>query len=275
MNIDNNIKQASELIAKSDALLITAGAGMGVDSGLPDFRGNSGFWKAYPPIAKLGKSFSQMANPQWFDTNPKLAWAFYGHRLNLYRDVTPHAGYDKLLQTGKQKKYGYFVFTSNVDGQFQKAGFDDNYIEECHGSIHYFQCTKACNDNIWNAGDETVNVDLEVFEAKGELPKCPHCGALARPNILMFGDWSWLPQRSDLQARKMQKWLSNVVENNAKLVVVELGAGNSVPTVRMQSERVLSYPNADLIRINLREYDVPQGAIALPLTAKEAVGLIC
>ncbi len=275
MNVDENIKKASLLIANSEALLVTAGAGMGVDSGLPDFRGNSGFWKAYPPIAKLGKSFSQMANPQWFETNPRLAWAFYGHRLNLYREITPHTGYKKLLQVGKNKKYGYFVFTSNVDGQFQKAGFDDNCIEECHGSIHHFQCTESCNNYIWDAKNENVNVDLEVFEAKGELPTCPHCGALARPNILMFGDWNWLPQRSNLQAERMQTWLSNIVDNNAKLAIVELGAGNSVPTVRITSERVASYKNANLIRINLREYDVPQGEIALPLKAKEAVDLIC
>ncbi len=275
MTIDDKIKQASQWVSDAEALLITAGAGMGVDSGLPDFRGNSGFWKAYPPIAKLGKSFSQMANPQWFETNPKLAWAFYGHRLNLYREITPHTGYSKLLQVGSQKKYGYFVFTSNVDGQFQKAGFDDNCIEECHGSIHHFQCTKLCKDEIWNAENEKVDVDLDEFEAKGKLPTCPNCGALARPNILMFGDWNWLPQRSDLQSNRMQNWLSNIIENNAKLVIVELGAGNSVPTVRMNSERVASYKNAQLIRINLREYDVPQGAIALPLKAKEAVDLIC
>ena len=61
-------------------LLFTAGAGMGVDSGLPDFRGDKGFWKAYPAL--FGHSFSDMANPSWFDSDPRLAWGFYGHRLN-------------------------------------------------------------------------------------------------------------------------------------------------------------------------------------------------
>jgi NAD-dependent SIR2 family protein deacetylase len=49
---------------------------MGVDSGLPDFRGAQGFWRAYPAIAKLGLSFEGMANPAWFKKNPHLAWAF-------------------------------------------------------------------------------------------------------------------------------------------------------------------------------------------------------
>ena len=97
MNIDESINKAAIQIKNADAILITAGAGIGVDSGLPDFRGNKGFWKAYPPIAKLGISFSEMANPMWFERNPKLAWAFYGHRLNLYRKTTPHKGFELML----------------------------------------------------------------------------------------------------------------------------------------------------------------------------------
>jgi NAD-dependent SIR2 family protein deacetylase len=60
----------------ADAILVGAGAGMGVDSGLPDFRGKSGFWKAYPPLAKMGIEFEEMANPYWFTKNPSLAWGF-------------------------------------------------------------------------------------------------------------------------------------------------------------------------------------------------------
>ncbi len=89
-------KEAKKIIKEAEVILITAGAGMGVDSGLPDFRGNEGFWKAYPIVAKLGYSFAQMANPAWFKTEPKLAWAFYGHRLNLYRETTPHNGFKML-----------------------------------------------------------------------------------------------------------------------------------------------------------------------------------
>ncbi|HQP37085.1 MAG TPA: Sir2 family NAD-dependent protein deacetylase, partial [Polyangiaceae bacterium] len=71
---------AAEAIHQADALLITAGAGMGVDSGLPDFRGNQGFWRAYPAYADLGLSFVSLASPGWFQRDPRLAWGFYGHR---------------------------------------------------------------------------------------------------------------------------------------------------------------------------------------------------
>ena len=236
-NLEKNIEHASRAVKDADALFITAGAGIGVDSGLPDFRGNSGFWKAYPPIAKLGKSFSEMADPVWFHKDPEIAWAFYGHRLNLYRETIPHDGFSKLLDLGQNKKYGYFVFTSNVDGQFQKAGFDDDLIEECHGSIHHLQCIKPCANDIWDFGDENVEVDMEVFRATGPLPKCINCGGLARPNILMFGDWNWIPYRSNAQGERLHNWLQSLVSRNASLAIIEMGAGHAVPTVRLQSER--------------------------------------
>jgi len=91
--IEEQTAQAKQFIEESDAVLITAGAGMGVDSGLPDFRGNEGFWNAYPVIKDLGIGFQGMANPKWFKERGNLAWAFYGDRLNLYRKVTPHSGF--------------------------------------------------------------------------------------------------------------------------------------------------------------------------------------
>ena len=66
----------ADALSHSEALLIGAGAGMGVDSGLPDFRGTSGFWKTYPPLQKLGIQFQEMANPRWFREDPQLACGF-------------------------------------------------------------------------------------------------------------------------------------------------------------------------------------------------------
>lgn len=115
------IERAAAAIRTAPALLITAGSGLGVDSGLPDFRGNAGFWKAYPPFEQLGLSFSELANPIWFERDPQQAWGFYGHRYQLYRDAVPHAGYAILRRWGEARPAGYFVFTSNVDGQFQRG----------------------------------------------------------------------------------------------------------------------------------------------------------
>jgi NAD-dependent SIR2 family protein deacetylase len=124
--MDDAIQKANDAIRTADALVIAAGAGMGVDSGLPDFRGTQGFWRAYPRYEKLGLDFMSVANPEWFHRDPTMAWGFYGHRLNLYRAAVPHEGFAILRRWAGRLKHGAFVFTSNVDGHFQKAGFDTN-----------------------------------------------------------------------------------------------------------------------------------------------------
>ena len=83
------IDRVRHFIKSADAILITAGAGMGVDSGLPDFRGNEGFWKAYPAIRHLKKSFEKMANPQRLKTDSKLINSFLV-LMNFAYDLIPH-----------------------------------------------------------------------------------------------------------------------------------------------------------------------------------------
>jgi len=75
-NAELDFKRAAEYLREAHALVICAGAGIGVDSGLPDFRGNEGFWKAYPPMKQLNLEFSDMANPQWFEKDPELGMPF-------------------------------------------------------------------------------------------------------------------------------------------------------------------------------------------------------
>ncbi|RMD47064.1 MAG: NAD-dependent deacetylase [Aquificota bacterium] len=245
---------------------------MGVDSGLPDFRGKEGFWRAYPIAKKLGLRFEELANPKWFKTNPKLAWAFYGHRLNLYRKTKPHEGFHILKKLVESKKGGYFVFTSNVDGQFQKAGYDRKKIVEIHGSIHYLQCSVPCTDDIWPADNVEIEIDMENFVAKEPLPVCKHCGSIARPNILMFGDWEWISHRTDGQEFLFERWLEKVSDMDYRLVIIEIGAGKAVPTVRITSEKIAHSFDGVLIRINPRDYEVPSKRhISIPLGGLEGI----
>lgn len=263
MAFEEDFQAAAEAIRRCDALFIGAGAGMGVDSGLPDFRGPEGFWKAYPPFR--GRLFSEMSTPHWFQTDPQVAWGFFGHRLKLYRDAVPHAGFEILRKWSNEKPGGAFVFTSNVDGQFQKSQFRDDQIVECHGSIHHLQCSRKCTDEIWSAAGLQVAVDPESFRAQSAHPHCDRCGQIARPNILMFNDSSWIPDRTEQQWAEWQRWFRR--HQSAELVTIELGAGHAVPTVRMTCE---SNPGS-LIRINPRDCDVPSNGISLPVGAMDAL----
>ncbi len=261
-------KKAKEAIDSAKYLIITAGAGMGVDSGLPDFRGTEGFWRAYPYAKKLGLRFEELANPIWFQKDPHLAWAFYGHRLNLYRNTSPHIGFNILLDIAKSKD-DYFVITSNVDGQFQKAGFSEDKIDEIHGSINYLQCTNSCKNLVWSAKDIKINIDLENFKALNPLPKCKECNNIARPNILMFNDFEFIGTREEKQRKNLQNFLRKL--KNSKVAIIEIGAGKTVPSIRYASQDLANSFNSTLIRINPRDYDAPPNAISIPYKAKEAI----
>ena len=262
----NETFKAAVAIDAADAILITAGAGMGVDSGLPDFRGNDGFWNAYPPYKRLNVAFADMASPDWFRKDPAFAWGFYGHRRNLYRQTMPHYGYGVLRRIAEKKDH--FVFTSNVDTAFERASFDKDRIVECHGSIEWNQCTRICGAGITPADDETVEIDDGPMRAVGDLPSCPGCGGLARPNIMMFGDPFWDKRRTEAQLEKLYAWLKTV----SNIVVVECGAGVAIPTVRELSERIGSLGR--LVRINPRDPGAPDGAISIESGACKALTTI-
>lgn len=261
------VEAAAALIRDADALLVCAGAGMGVDSGLPDFRGPEGFWGAYPPYRALGLRFEEIADPIHFEADPALAWGFYGHRLALYRATVPHAGFDVLRRWSRTRDT--WVFTSNVDGQFQRAGFADDRVAEVHGSIHHAQCLLPCRQEVWPADGIDVRVDEATMRAVGELPACPRCGSVARPNILMFGDGDWVPARSQATLDGLTAWRRT--RRGARLVVVELGAGTALPTVRRHAE-LASATTGALVRINPREPHVRHGR-GVPIAAGAAAAL--
>ena len=259
----NPYLRAARIIRDCNAVLITAGAGLGVDSGLPDFRGTEGFWRAYPAFKKKGLDFYDLANPRWFKDNPSQAWGFYGHRLNLYRATLPHAGFKILLNWTSKVVDNYFVFTSNVDGHFQKAGFSQDRVYECHGSFEFLQCSESCTGRIWPAADTRIEIDEESLTATSNIPLCPNCGSVARPNILMFGDGHWIPDYHQAQNRKYNQWLSEI-SKQTRIAIVELGAGTAIPTVRSESEKVAREFAQPMIRINPRESSGPDSSISIP-----------
>lgn len=260
---------AARLIQQADVFLICAGAGIGVDSGLPDFRGDHGFWKAYPALKHEGLTFFDLANPQGFDKNAPQAWGFYGHRYQLYRKTIPHKGFQILKKWCSLKSHPSFIFTSNVDGQFQKAGFNETQILECHGSINHLQCVGALGrlcKGIWPAANDSnlqsLIINTENLTAQSPLPKCPYCHGLARPNILMFDDYNWHYERTEVQESRFQTWKDNLSSSNntKKLLVIEIGAGTEIPSVRHQSELM----GAEIIRINPRESQGADNVVSTP-----------
>jgi NAD-dependent SIR2 family protein deacetylase len=169
---------------------------------------------------------------------------------HVFRFSTRHQGRGIILQADC---IVIAAFTTNVDGHFQKAGFEDRQLEECHGSLHHLRCLRPRSNDIWGADAVVPLIDTELCRWQGELPRCPKCGAVARPNILMFGDFEWIEARSDAQRVRRNRWLANV----ERPAIIEMGAGVDIPSVRHFGHALVRGKGARLIRLNPRESAVP------------------
>lgn len=258
------------VIDEADVVIITAGAGMGVDSGLADFRGDKGMWKAYPSLSDKHIGFADIANQEAFLKVPELAWSFYGHRYDLYKNTTPHIGFNALLEMVKNKD-DYFVVTSNVDGHFQKAGFDDDKVYEVHGRINKVQCIDC--GNLWELPNKTkFDVDPKTLKMNSKLPKCS-CGSTStRPNIMLFNDVGFDNKETYEQAVRFNDFMHKYDKGDTKIVILEFGAGNAIPTIRKMGEFIQKeVDGVTLVRINPNDSDGPDGTISVAKGAIDAI----
>merc|ERR1712178_20113 len=116
--------------------------------------------------------------------------------------------------------------------------------------------------------------DLCRISETSVLPRCPKTGELARPNVIMFGDLKWCPTRIKKQEAAFRRWQESLPKET-RLVIVEVGAGKAIPTIRHAAEAAArDFPQATLIRINLDDSDVPDDLNAVSiggLGAREAL----
>lgn len=213
-----------------------------------------------------------------------LSQGFFGHRWQLYSTAQPHEGYHILRRWGETLgDGGSAVFTSNVDGHFLRAGFPEHRLVECHGSVHFLQALDPRKSSaIWPAEPQlrSLRVDHSTFLADGDtLPYCPPesgagSGVLARPNIMMFGDYGFIDTRTEAQEKRYKGTVA-AWSREKRVVVIEVGAGKAIPTVRHASENVLDdFPNATLLRINPAEPDGPGNTVSIPMGGLDALSLL-
>lgn len=262
------LQEAAKIIKEATAILIGAGAGISTDSGLPDFRSKNGFWKEYPAYQKTNLNFHDLANPSLFHKDPHLAWGFYGHRIDMYKNTEPHIGFQILKKWASRINNNIFIYTTNVDQHFQKAGFSYNKIVEVHGDINTLQCTTECGYGRFNK-ELNLDIDLDTMRVVGDLPSCPNCGRMIRPNVLMFNDWSFNDGTPKEQFNKFQSWMNTLPQE--KLAILEIGVGTKIPVVRIQCEILSFFMGVPNIRINLNECNTNNNNICLQMKSIDAL----
>jgi len=259
------LQQTIQLLEQADTIAIFAGAGMSVDSGLEQFRGANGLWEKSLKIDGKEIKHLDLMTHQAFEEMPKEAWTFIAYLIDKYNDAEPHIGYKKLFDLVKNKEY--FVITSNIDEQFQKANFNEDNILEIHGSIFYMQSMDILEKEIWIT--PKLKYDKKDFKLKSPIPRCLVGKHYCRPNIMMFGDWFWVSTKSAHQQIRFNKWTKHIKKTCKNVVALEIGAGETIRTIRASSER-FSGDNIPLIRVNPMDFEVNQKhCISIPMGAKE------
>lgn len=225
--LDHAVKTAAEWLVSARAILIGAGAGMGVDSGLGTYRGaNMGVW---PPLKELGIDYREICTPDAFLEDPQLTWAFWRYCMIAYCNAEPHEGYRIIQRWAVCPRLGSFCYTTNVDAMWPRI-LQDGCIYEAHGSTTFLQCCDArgsCpnKDTVWMcpenfAADLPLEASREDAVERDALPRCPACSKLARPNVNLFGDLDFSRKRGRIQKAKYQQWLQSVEAD----LIAEMGA---------------------------------------------------
>lgn len=261
-----DLKTIKHWLENAQAIVINTGAGMGRDSGMADYRGEGGQWGQVE--SETGESVFDVVNPHYLLENPKQAWGMFLHRLQEYQNTTPHEGFQILLRWIERYKLDYFALTSNIDGHFQKAGFPEDRVRELHGSLAYFQSTRPdLSDKLWR-NERPVAEMLAEWE-QGVYPMCPYSHVMARPNVYMFRDGTYLPTQSKAQDVHFQAFLQRNVGKN--IIVFEIGSGPHVQTVRMKTRMLRKEYHANIVRINPNEFKIEPPNIGIAKGALEAL----
>ena len=266
--------ELKERIARADAVMIGAGAGLSTAAGFI-YTGER-FERTFSDFSRK-YGFHDMYSGGFFPYQTKEEfWAYWSRYIwvNRYMDA-PKPVYDDLFQLVRDRDY--FVLTTNVDHCFQKAGFDRKRLFYTQGDYGLFQCSKPCCQKTWENEDMIRNMILAQGFVIGEhhelvlpdgvtatmsvptalLPKCPHCGSPLTMNL-----------RSDDKFVEDEGWQNAAVEyevwltahQHQKVLYLEIGVGYNTPGIIKYNfwQQVYQNPDATYACLNMEESRIPK-----------------
>jgi NAD-dependent deacetylase len=236
------LDRAAQALAQARAAVALTGAGMSVESGIPDFRSPQGLWRTYPP--------EEYATLSAFRRDPEKVWSMLRGMVDVLSSADPNEGHHALARLQQQGRLRR-VITQNIDGLHRRAGNVDPI--EVHGSYLGLHCP-ACR---WK--------DRSAPAPPEGAPRCPRCGGPLKPPVVLFEEG--LPQGALGEAMRL-----------AQRCDVMLVVGTSLQVYPVASlPDVAAGAGATLVEINLepghlRHHDAIElaGGVAtvLPLLAE-------
>ena len=255
-------------LLEADAVIVGAGAGLSTSAGFT-YSGER-FERHFADfIGKYGFTDMYSAGFYPFPTEEEH-WAYWSRHIYYNRYVpAPKPAYDNLLKLLKDKEY--FVITTNVDHQFQKAGFDKQRLFYTQGDYGLFQCAKPCHQKTYD-NEETIRKmiaaqTVETFpetspQIPSELvPRCPVCGGPMKVNLradeTFVEDEGW-----HAASERYTEFIRR--HKDGKVLFLDLGSGGNTPVIfKIPFIRwTMQNPNATYATVNLGEaFTVDQIAV--------------
>jgi NAD-dependent deacetylase len=170
MGDDSRLEDLIDRIRAARRLTVLTGAGVSAASGVPTFRGPGGLWRQYRA--------ADLATPEAFARDPHLVWEWYAWRREKIAACRPNRAHEVIARWTMRNPHCRLV-TQNVDDLHVRAG--TKRLVRLHGSIWELSCWNRCSASPKSWRDERVPLPAP-------LPACPHCGGLARPAVVWFGE---------------------------------------------------------------------------------------
>ncbi len=200
-SVQDGIQFAAELLSKAKHAIVLTGAGLSTPSGIPDFRSEgTGLWSREEPL--------EVASLSTFRTHPEKFYSWFRPLASQIFNATPnqaHLALAHLEQRGRIRG----VATQNIDMLHQKAGSAG--VIELHGTLATLSCTQCFH-----------KVDslpyLRPFVEQGTIPACPRCGAVLKPDVILFGEQ--LPQQAWFDAQRRSRLCDLMIVAGSSLEVM-------------------------------------------------------
>ncbi len=273
-----SIEAAASALAEADNVLIGAGAGLSAAAGL-NYQDSRLFQDWYPQFVELGyRNIWDAIVHHWSPDggNRQQFWAFWATHIQKIRyDAGPGKLYLDLHRLVRDKSH--FVITTNVDGQFKKAGFDPHRMFTPQGDYGTFQCAKPCRNILYDNREMVQRMlanleDSRLSVREEDIPRCPNCGGYMERNLRRDDHFVEAPHM------EKQRDYADFVNRSTggKLVLLELGVGFNTPVIiRWPFERITAqHPHATLIRINLEDARVPGEITAKSIAFKQDIAQV-
>ncbi len=228
--MNDSMVKAAEIIKKSKNMIALTGAGISVESGIPDFRSAGGLWEKYDPAV--------YATIYSFMSMPEKVWQMFFEMISIMENALPNKAHTALAELEKMNLLKA-VITQNIDNLHQEAG--NKNVIEYHGNAKHLVCLNCY------AGYAASEFDI----SRNVVPRCEGCGKILKPSVVFFGEN--IPECALVESHKFAEKADVVLVIGTSAVVYP---AISIPKIAKQRGACIIEFNIEETELTINDTDI-------------------